>query len=165
MKGSAAKIASLTLPFVLCPLFLAAPATGTQAADTHREHVFVEYAWADEVMVRDDRWKLVYILGKRRRADGYDPGKSHPLPGPTLLLFDTQNDPGEFTNLAGRPEYQERVARMVSLLVEHLKQTSRLPDRIPATDDPMVILDHCAQPHDPTREEALGEPAPPSGRR
>ena len=71
-------------------------------------------------MVRDDRWKLGYVRGKRRRADGYDPGESHPLPGPTLLLFDTQNDPGEFTNLAGRPEHQERVAHLVSLLVEHL---------------------------------------------
>jgi choline-sulfatase len=125
--------------------------------DTHRKHVFVEYAWADEAMVRDDRWKLVYVRGKRRRADGYDPGESHPLPGPTLLLFDTQNDPGEFTNVAGRAEHQQRVAHLVSLLVEHLKKTSRLPDRIPGTNDPMAVLDHCVQPHDPTREEALSE--------
>ena len=123
--------------------------------DTHRDQVFVEYAWADEVMVRDDRWKLVYIRGQRRRSDGYDPGENHPLPGSTLMLFDTQNDPGEFTNLAKRPEHRERVADYVSLLVEHLKKTSRVPDRIPKTDDPMVILDYCVQPHDPTREEAL----------
>ena len=121
------------------------------------EHVFVEYAWADELMVRDDRWKLVYLRGKRRRDDGYDPGEKYPLPGPTLELFDTVNDPGEFTNLAKRPEQQERVAHYVSLLVDHLKRTSRLPDQIPKTDDPMVILDHCSQPHDPTREEALRE--------
>ncbi len=125
--------------------------------DSHREHVFVEYAWADEVMVRDDRWKLVYVRGQRRRADGYDPGDKYPLPGPTLLLFDTKDDPGEFVNLARRPEHQERVAHYVSLLVEHLKKTSRLPELLPESDDPMVILDHCAQPHDPTREEALGE--------
>ena len=125
--------------------------------DVHRKHVFVEYAWADEAMVRDDRWKLVYIRGKQRRPDGYDPGESRPLPGPTLRLFDTQNDPGEFTNLAERPEHQQRVAHLVSLLVEHLKQTSRLPDLVPKTDDPMAILDHCVQPHDPTREEALSE--------
>jgi len=125
--------------------------------DVHRRQVFVEYAWADEVMVRDDRWKLVYIRGKRRRSDGYDPGKDHPLPGPTLLLFDTKNDPGEFTNLANRPEHRARVAHYVSLLVDHLKRTSRMPERIPASDDPMVVLDYCAQPHDPTREEALAE--------
>ncbi len=123
----------------------------------HREHVFVEYAWADEVMVRDDRWKLVYIRGKRRRPDGYDPGEDYPLPGPTLKLFDTVADPGEFTNLAERPEHQRRVAYYVSVLVDHLQRTSRLPDQIPQTDDPMAILDHCCQPHDPTREEALRE--------
>jgi choline-sulfatase len=125
--------------------------------DAHRTHVFVEYAWADEALVRDDRWKLVFIRGKRRRVDGYDPGEDYPLPGPTLKLFDTLNDPGEFTNLAKRPEQKERVTRLVSLLVDHLKRTSRLPDQIPETDDPMVILDHCVQPHDPTREEALSE--------
>lgn len=115
----------------------------------HRERVFVEYAWADEVMIRDGRWKLVYVRGKRRRPDGYDPGENYPLSGPTLLLYDTKNDPGEFTNLAQRPEQQKRVAHYVSLLVEHLKKTSRLADRIPESDDPMVILDHCSQPHDP----------------
>jgi hypothetical protein len=72
-------------------------------------------------------------------------------------LFDTRNDPGEFTNLAQQPEQQQRVAHYVSLLVDHLKKTSRLPDRIPNTNDPMAILDYCVQPHDPTREEALSE--------
>jgi choline-sulfatase len=123
--------------------------------EEHREQVFVEYAWADEVMVRDNRWKLVYIRGKRRRPDGYDPGERYPLPGPKLKLFDTVSDPGEFTNLAQRPEQAERVAHYVSLLVQHLKNTSRVPDRIPKTDDPMAILDYCAQPHDLSREEAL----------
>ena len=125
--------------------------------DVHRKHVFVEYAWADEVMVRDGRWKLVYIRGKRRRTDGYDPGEDYPLPGPTLKLFDTASDPGEFENLAKRPEQKQRLEHYVSLLVEHLKQTSRLPGRIPKTDDPLAILDYCTQPHDVTREEALNQ--------
>ena len=125
--------------------------------DAHRKHVFVEYAWADEATVRDDRWKLVYIRGKRRRPDGYDPGEDYPLPGPALKLFDTASDPGEFTNLADRPEHKKRVERYVSLLVDHLERTSRMPDRIPKTNDPMVVLDYCAQPHDVTREEALGK--------
>jgi len=123
--------------------------------DTHRKHVFVEYAWADEAMVRDARWKLVYIRGKRRRPDGYDPGEKYPLPGPTLRLFDTTSDPGECTDLANRPEQKERVARYVSLLVDHLKRTSRQPNLIPKVNDPLTILDYCTQPHDVTREEAL----------
>ena len=74
-----------------------------------------------------------------------------------MKLFDTLNDPGEFTNLAQRPEQAERVEHYVSLLVRHLENTSRVPDRIPETDDPMAILDYCTQPHDLTREEALDE--------
>jgi len=118
----------------------------TGKTDRHREHVFVEYAQNDEIMVRDDRWKLVFIRGKRPRTDGYATGR--PLPGHTLKLFDLKNDPGEFTNLAGRPEHRERVDHYVSLLVDFLKRTSRQPELIPKTDDPMLILDHCVQPRD-----------------
>ena len=114
--------------------------------DRHREHVFVEYAQNDEVMVRDERFKLVFLREKRHRTDGYDPKR--PLKGHTLKLFDLENDPGEFTNLAGRPEHREGVDHYVTLLVDFLKRTSRLPDEIPKTDDPMAILDHCVQPHD-----------------
>ena len=44
--------------------------------------------------VRDERWKYVEV-------EGGDP-----------LLFDTLNDPGETTNLAGRPEHAERCRQM-----------------------------------------------------
>lgn len=115
----------------------------------HRERVFVEYAQNDEVMVRDDRWKLVFIRGKRRRTDGYDTGL--PLPGHTLKLFDMQNDPGELVNLAARPEHRRQVDRYVALLADFLKRTSRLQDQIPETGDPMVVLDHCVQPRDVPR--------------
>ena len=118
----------------------------TGGTDRHRDHVFVEYAQNDEVLVRDERFKLVFIRGKRRRTDGYETGR--PLPGHTLKLFDLANDPGEFANLANRPEHQERVEHYLALLVDFLKRTSRLPDLIPASDDPMVILDHCVQPRD-----------------
>lgn len=123
--------------------------------DTHRKHVFVEYAWGDEVMVRDDRWKLVYIRGKRRRTDGYDPGSNYPLPGPALKLYDLENDPEEFINLANRKEHASLVQELLENLVHHLKITSRHPEKIPNSDDPMVILDYCSQPHDITLEEAL----------
>jgi choline-sulfatase len=114
--------------------------------EEHRDHVIVEYAQNDEAMIRDGRWKLVFIRGKRRRTDGYDPGR--PLPGNTLKLFDLKNDPGEFTNLAGRPEHRGKVEHYLALLVEHMKRTSRQPDLIPKTDDPMKVLDHCVQPRD-----------------
>ena len=116
------------------------------ATAPHREHVFVEYAWADEIMVRDGRWKLVFIRGKRERPDGYATGRA--LPGHTLKLFDLQNDPDEFTNLAKRPEHEERVRHYLGLLFDHVKRTSRHPKLIPTSDDPLVVLDYCVQPHD-----------------
>lgn len=127
----------------------------SEGKDQHRAQVFVEYAWADEVMVCDDRWKLVYIRGKDRRTDGYDPGPNYPLPGPTLKLYDLKNDPEEFTNLASRKEQASRVQELLQILVNHLKATARQPEKIPTSDDPMVILDYCSQSHDITHEEAL----------
>lgn len=112
----------------------------------HREHVFVEYAWADEIMVRHGRRKLVFIRGKRKRPDSYATGR--PLPGHTLKLFDLQNDPDEFTNLAKRPERAGRVRHYLGLLVDLVKRTSRHPELIPTSDDPLVVLDYCVQPHD-----------------
>ena len=122
--------------------------------DHHRDRVFVEYAQNDEVMVRDQRWKLVFIRNKRRRTDGYD--SERPLKGHTLRLFDLVNDPGEFTNLADRPEHRGRVEQYVGHLIDFLRRTSRLPQEIPETDDPMQILDHCSQPHDVGRPGELG---------
>ena len=58
----------------------------------HRQRVFVEYAQNDEAMVRDERWKLVYERGRRRRTDGYDTGR--PLVPDQLRLYDLAADPG-----------------------------------------------------------------------
>ena len=113
---------------------------------THRERVIVEYAQNDEVMVRDERWKLVFERGRRKRTDGYDPGVA--LPGHTLKLFDLENDPGEFENLAAHPPQQQRVQGYLKILVEHMRRTSRQPELIPNVDDPLSLLDYCVQPHD-----------------
>jgi hypothetical protein len=93
-----------------------------------------------------ERWKLVFIRGKRRRTDGYD--TRLPLPGHKLKLYDLATDPGEMHNLAADPKQKDRVDYYVGLLVEFLKRTSRQPQLIPKTDDPMVVLDHCVQPRD-----------------
>jgi len=118
----------------------------TGKTNKNRERVIVEYAQNDEVMVRDDRWKLVFERGRRKRTDGYDPGI--PLPGHTLKLFDLKNDPGEFENLAGRPDQKQRVREYLQILVEHMRRTSRQPELIPDSDDPLTVLDYCVQPHD-----------------
>jgi choline-sulfatase len=121
--------------------------------DRHREQVFVEYGHSEEAMVRDGRYKCVFIRGKRERDDGYATGR--PLPGNVVKLFDEQDDPGEFTNLAGRPDHRKEVERYLALLVEHMRRTARLPEHIPTTSDPLEFLDFCAQPRD-----AIPKPAP-----
>lgn len=118
----------------------------TGKTDRHRDHVFIEYAQNDEVMVRDHDWKLVFIRGRRPRTDGYTTGR--PPQGHTLKLYDLKTDPGEFTNLAQQPEHRERVDRYLALLVDFVKRTSRQPELVPETSDPRVILDHCVQPRD-----------------
>ncbi len=114
--------------------------------DEHREHVIIEYAHNDEIMIRDARYKLVYQRGKRVRDDGYDPGR--PLPGPSYKFFDLQADPGEFHNIIAAPEHQDRIARFKRLLVEHIRKTQRLPGILPETDDPDAVLEAGVQPHD-----------------
>jgi choline-sulfatase len=114
--------------------------------DRHREQVFVEYGHSEEAMVRDGRYKCVFIRGKRERDDGYATGR--PLPGNVVKLFDERDDPGEFTNLAGRPGHRGDVDRYLALLVEHMKRTARLPEHLPATSDPLEFLDFCVQPRD-----------------
>lgn len=44
---------------------------------------------------------------------------------------------------------------MLGQLSAWAKRTSRQPNKVPDTKDPMIILDHCAQPHDVSAEEAL----------
>jgi choline-sulfatase len=112
----------------------------------HRDHVIVEYAPNDEVMIRDERWKLVYERGAQRRTDGYDTGL--PLERHWLRLFDTQNDPQELASVAGERENAEVIARLQKLLIEHLIRTARQPELIPTSEDPLVVLDHCVQSRD-----------------
>jgi choline-sulfatase len=112
----------------------------------HRPHAVVEYAPNDEVMIRDRRWKLVYERGAQRRGDGYDtelPRQRH-----WLRLFDLQRDPLELASVAGDPANAATIERLQKLLVEHLVRTARQPELIPASGDPLDVLDHCVQSRD-----------------
>jgi len=125
----------------------------TGGATTHRQQVFIEYAPNDEAAVRDERWKLIFEGGQRRRTDGYDPGL--PLPGRKIRLYDLETDPHELTDVASRPENAERVQHMLTLLAEHLRATARVS--LPATHSStaksgssnlLEQLDELVRPHD-----------------
>jgi len=112
----------------------------------HREHVIVEYAPNEEIMIRDESWKLVYERGITRRTDGYD--TERPLVPHWFRLFDLQHDPAEMHNVADDPAHAATRQRLTGLLAEHLIQTARQPELTPKSDDPLTILDFCVQPRD-----------------
>lgn len=119
---------------------------------TRRDAVFVEYSENEEALVRTERWALMYGSGKRERQDGYATGK--PLPGRTVKLFDMERDPGQLTDLAGRPEHAATVRQLLQRLVEHLRATARQPELIPRTDDVYELLDFLVQPRDVEKRPA-----------
>jgi arylsulfatase A-like enzyme len=107
--------------------------------------VVVEYAPNEEVMIRDQYWKLVYQRGVRRRTDGYDTGE--PLVPNVFRLYDLFTDPHELHNVASDPKNAEVVQRLTDLLVDHLTRTARQPELVP-TGDGLTILDYCVQSRD-----------------
>jgi choline-sulfatase len=115
---------------------------------SHRKSVFIEYAPNDEAAVRDERWKLIFERGKRRRTDGYDTGL--PLPGRKIRLYDLETDPEELHDVVSRPENADRVRRMLALLAEHLRATARETAPIAGSSDLLDQLDSLVQPHDVT---------------
>ncbi|HSZ58236.1 MAG TPA: sulfatase [Tepidisphaeraceae bacterium] len=114
--------------------------------DHHRNQLFIEYSENAEGYVRTDRWKFIYCAGNRARQDGY--ATANPTPGRTLRLYDLQNDPDEFINLAVHPAHADRVAQFTAALAQHMRSTARQPELVPKTDDHFAILDFCVQPND-----------------
>jgi len=112
----------------------------------HREQVVVEYSENEEAMIRTDRWKLVYITGNRLRDDGYLP--EHPRARPTVALYDELEDPDELTNLANAPEHAATVYALLNQLADHMRTTARVPEDVPESTDPSVVLAYCLQPRD-----------------
>jgi choline-sulfatase len=137
----------------LCDYNTTAPLQGKSlapllAAKTtrHREHVVVEYAPNEEVMIRDDYWKLIYERGADRRSDGYDTGR--PLAPNVFRLYDLHHDPHEMHNVYADPANADIVKRLTDALVEHLVRTARQPENVPTSADSLTILEYCVQPRD-----------------
>jgi arylsulfatase A-like enzyme len=112
----------------------------------HRDHVIVEYAQNEEIMVRDQYWKLIYERGVVRRTDGYDTGG--PLVPNVFRLYDLHSDPQETHNVVADPKNAATVERLQGLLVEHLTKTAREPEDMPTSADALTILDYGVQPRD-----------------
>ncbi len=84
-----------------------------------RDHIFSEYLENEEAYLRTDRYKLIFCSGKRERQDGYQTDR--PTPGRYHRLYDLQNDPGEFTDVAAR--HPDVVAKFQGWMLDRFRKT------------------------------------------
>lgn len=84
-----------------------------------RDHIFSEYLENEEAYIRTAQYKFLFCSGRRERTDGYK--TAHPKPGRYVRLYDLQNDPSEFTDVAAR--HPGIVQRMKALLLDRFRQT------------------------------------------
>lgn len=89
--------------------------------DRARDFVFSEYLENEEAMVRDERYKLIYTSGKRERTDRLQSDAK--LPRRKVRLYDLQNDPDEFFNLAGDPAHGPRIAAMKQRMIDRFSMS------------------------------------------
>lgn len=91
--------------------------------DAPRDHIFSEYLENEEAYIKTKEWKYIFCSGKRARKDGYE--TDDPTPGPYRRLYDLQNDPGEFRDVASA--HPDLVARFEKLMLDRFRTTH--PDR------------------------------------
>lgn len=80
-------------------------------ANRVRDFVFSEFLENEEAMVRDERFKLIYTAGNRRREDGLESPRSL-QGGRRVRLFDLQRDPGELRDLSSEAGYSDELERL-----------------------------------------------------
>jgi choline-sulfatase len=118
----------------------------TEKQSTWRDYVVSHYSDNEEACLVEKRWKLIYRTGNRLRRDGYrttaQPG------GPSVELYDLQEDPEETRDLAGAPTQRARAACMVEKLADHMAATVRDPTILSGAAEPHEILNACLTPPD-----------------
>jgi choline-sulfatase len=91
--------------------------------NNRRTHIFSEYLENEEAYVRTPEWKYAVCSGRRARTDGYR--TDNPTPGRYRRLYDLNNDPGEFTDVAAK--HPDMVDKLETLMLERFRSTH--PDR------------------------------------
>lgn len=109
-----------------------------------RDHIFSQYLENEEGFIRTDRHKFIYCSGKRERTDGYK--TDNPTPGRYVRMYDLNNDPGEFTDIAAKEP--ETSARLRGLLLQRFRDTHPEAGAVPADATPEEALDFFLRPRD-----------------
>jgi len=97
--------------------------------DKLRDMVFSEFNPTQRAMAVTERYKLIYFTGKITDWMGYDP-VIEPT-GREIRLYDLQNDPNEFQNIANHPTHKKIADKMMNFLVDVYKKTPPMDDPLP----------------------------------
>ena len=109
-----------------------------------RDHVFSEYLENEEAYIKTKEWKYIFCSGQRERTDGYVTDK--PKPGRYQRLYDLREDPGEFTDVAGKNA--DTVARLQALLLERFRGTHPDAESEPAGLGREEAIEYYLRPRD-----------------
>ncbi len=109
-----------------------------------RDHIVSEYLENEEAFVRSARYKLIFGSGRRSRQDGYQ--TDNPTPGRYVRLFDLEEDPGEFSNVASRRP--QVVAELEGLLLDRFRRTHPEAEREPQRLSREEALEWYVRPRD-----------------
>ena len=95
----------------------------------HRNIVFSEYLHDNKAMVRTERWKYVFTTGKEDLSLGYST-----VQGPSgrdQRLYDMNEDPGEFNDLADSPESASVIRELRKAMLDVFLQTDPRASDVP----------------------------------
>ena len=95
----------------------------------HRDVIFSEYLHDNKAMVRTDRWKYVFTTGREDLSLGYATGQGPS--GRDQRLYDMNEDPGEFNDLADREESASVIREMQEAMLDVFLQTDPRASDVP----------------------------------
>jgi len=95
----------------------------------HRDRVFCEFLPDNKAMIRTARWKYIFTAGVHDLAMGYATGNGPP--GITHRLYDMENDPHEFHDVAGVAKYSGVLKRLQLKMLERFLATHPAAGELP----------------------------------
>lgn len=110
------------------------------------EYLFAEYLLDNKAMVANRQWKYIFTSGTRDQTLSYATGY-----GPSGIyhrLYNLEADPGETTNLAYRPEQQQRIQELQQVMLGYFHRTHPEAGHCPQQLTPLGQLVWYCEPRD-----------------